>query len=170
MYAERIAMNKTVLLVLASILILIGVIKPNLNFPITKPNVVENIVVVTPPSDEKVRELCEPIVEALSNGSSSRNKDGKRLSDLYFDLATLIELDGENEVVKTTEEIRQANSLSGLMLRLNIKGEYPGLTEAAYNFLVAQIGDDIVPLDSNLRSKAVDTFKALAWACNEGSK
>lgn len=163
-------MNNKFLLLLAGILILVGVVKPNFNFPITKPNVVENIVVVTPPSDEKVKELCKPVVDALHNGPASKSKDGKRLSDLYFDLATLIELDGENEVVKTTEEIRQANSLSGLMLRLNIKGEYPGLTEAAYSFLVSQIGDDVVPLDSNLRSKAVDAFKALAWACNEGSK
>jgi hypothetical protein len=137
---------------------------------VSRPNVVDNIVVITPPADEKVRELCKPIIDALKDGSSSRSKDGKRLSDLYFDLATLIELDGENEAVKTTEEIRQANSLSGLMLRLNIKGEYPGLTEASYNLLVSQIGDDIVPLDSNLRLKAVDTFRALAWACHEGSK
>lgn len=163
-------MNKNLLLILASILIIVGVTKPDLQLLLNKPNIVENIVVITPPSDEKVKELCRPIIESLRDGDSLRNKDGRRLSDLYFDLATLIELDGENEVVKTTEEIRQANSLSGLMLRLNIKGKYPGLTEAAYNFLVSQIGDDIVPLDSNLRSKAVDTFKALAWACNEGSK
>lgn len=163
-------MSKKILLIFASLLILIGIVKPDLKSIITKPDVVENIVIVTPPSDEKIRELCLPIVESLQNGSSSRHKDGKRLSDLYFDLAVLIELDGENEAVKTTEEIRQANSLSGLMLRLNIKGEYPGLTEASYNFLVSQIGDDIVPLDADLRSKAVLAFKALSWACNEGSK
>jgi hypothetical protein len=163
-------MNKILLLILASILIIVGLTKPNLSFPLNKPSVVENIVIITPPIDEKVRELCKPVIEALKAGGSSRSKDGKRLSDLYFDLGTLIELDGEDEAVKTTEEIRQANSLSGLMLKLNIKGEYPGLTEATYNLLVSQIGDDIVPLDSDLRSKAVKTFQALAWACNEGSK
>jgi hypothetical protein len=162
--------KKTFLIILASVLIIVGITKPNFSFRVSRPNVVDNIVVITPPADEKVRELCKPIIDALKDGSSSRSKDGKRLSDLYFDLATLIELDGENEAVKTTEEIRQANSLSGLMLRLNIKGEYPGLTEASYNLLVSQIGDDIVPLDSNLRLKAVDTFRALAWACHEGSK
>ena len=162
-------MNNKILLVIGSILLLFGLIRPDLNFPINKP-LDNTIVVVTPPADAAVRELCEPVIEALKNGSSSRQKDGRRLSDLYFDLATLIELDGENEVVKTTEEIRQANSVSGVMLRLNIKGAYPGLTEAAHNLVVSQIGDDMVPLDSNLRSKAVDAFRALAWACNEGSK
>lgn len=162
-------MNNKLLLGIGVGLVVLGLLKPSLNIPINNP--VDNpIVVITPPSDESIRELCVPVIEALKGGSSSRQKDARRLSDLYFDLATLIELDGENEVVKTTEEIRQANSISGVMLRLNIKGAYPGLTEAAHNFVVSQIGDDMIPLDADLRSKAVNTFKALAWACNEGSK
>jgi len=114
--------------------------------------------------------LCKPVIDALKNGPSSRTKDAQRLSDLYMDLATLKELDGDNEVVKTTEEIRQANSLTGLMLRLNIKGSYPGLGEASQSFIASQIGDDVVTLDNDLRTKSVNAFKALAWACNEGSK
>jgi hypothetical protein len=35
---------------------------------------------------------------------------------------------------------------------------------------VAAIGNDSVLLDKDLREKAADGFKALAWACNEGSK
>ena len=162
-------MNNKILLIIAGILVVFGLIRPDLNFPINKP-VDNSIVIITPPSSDDVKELCKPIIEAIKSGPDSKNKDGKRLSDLYMDLATLIELDGEDEVVKTTEEIRQANSISGVMLRLNIKGAYPGLTEAAHNLVVSQIGDDMVPLDSNLRSKAADTFRALAWACNEGSK
>lgn len=159
-------MNNKTLLIIGVGLVAFGLIKPSFNTPINN----NPIVVVTPPADASVRELCQPVIDSLKNGSSSRTRDGQRLSDLYFDLATLIELDADNEIVKTTEEIRQANSISGVMLRLNIKGAYPGLTEAANNLVVSQIGEDMVPLDSDLRSKAVDTFKALAWACNEGSK
>lgn len=163
-------MNNKILLIIGSILLLFGLLRPDLNFPINKPIDNNSIVIITPPADKEVRELCVPIIESLKNGPSSKLKDGKRLSDLYLDLATLIELDGDSEVVKTTEEIRQANSLSGLMLRLNIKGAYPGLSEASQALLSAQIGDDMITLDNNLRTKAADTFRALAWACNEGSK
>lgn len=162
-------MNNKVLLAIGCVLLFLGLVRPNFNFPINKP-VNNSIVIITPPADSEVRDLCKPVIDALKNGTSSREKDAQRLSDLYMDLSTLIELDGENEVVKTTEEIRQANSLTGLMLRLNIKGSYPGLSEAAQSFISSQIGDDVVTLDNNLRAKSVNAFKALAWACNEGSK
>jgi hypothetical protein len=162
-------MNKKLLLVVGLVLLGIGIFKPNLTLPVNKP-VDHHIVIVTPPSDDNLKKLCGPVIEALKNGSSSRNSDGKRLSELYFDLATLVELDGENEVVKTTEEIRQANSLSGVMLRMDLKGKYPDLAKSAQEVLNKTIGDDIIPLDKALRAKAVETFKALSWATNEGSK
>jgi hypothetical protein len=162
-------MNNKVLLVIGGILLFLGLVRPDFNLPINRP-VNNSIVIVTPPSDSEVRDLCKPVIDALKSGPSSRTKDAQRLSDLYMDLATLIELDGDNEVVKTTEEIRQANSLTGLMLRLNIKGSYSGLGEASQSFIASQIGDDVVTLDNNLRTKSVNAFKALAWACNEGSK
>lgn len=162
-------MNKKLLLAVGLLLLGIGIFKPNLSIPINKPDN-HTIVIVTPPSDKDLRELCKPVIDALQKGSNDRNADGKRLSELYFDLATLIELDGENEVIKTTEEIRQANSLGGLMLRMNIKGKYPDLVGAAQQLLSKTIGDDMVPLDKELRAKAVETFRALSWATNEGSK
>ena len=165
-------MNNKVLLGVGVALIAVGLFKPDLsswinintdtNRPVT--------VIIEKPTNQDLEIMALKVIDAFKVGGSTRSADALRLAQLYNDLSVLISLSGENTVIKNTEEIRQANSLSGLMLRLNIKGEYPGLTEAAYNFLVTQIGDDIVPLDSNLRSKAVNTFKALAWACNEGSK
>lgn len=165
-------MNNKVLLIIGAILLLIGLVRPNINLPINNPNPkpVDNIVVVTPPADEKLKEKCQLVVDVLKAGSSDRKQDGKRLSELYADLAVLIRLDGENEVVKTTEEVRQANSLSGLMLQMNIKDKYEGLSEATNVVVTTEIGDDIVPLDQNLRDKAAKAFMALSWACNEGSK
>jgi hypothetical protein len=173
MFVERtttMTNSKKLLLLLAGALIVIGLLKPDLgNFLPNKP-VVEKIVVVTPPQEKELRDKCKLVIDALVNGSSDRKKDGVRLSELYMDLSTLIELDGEDQVIKTTEEIRQANSLSGVMLRLDIKGKYPGLSDATQAIIASQIGNDIIPLDADLRTKAVDAFKALSWACNEGSK
>ena len=163
-------MSNKFLLVVAVVLIFIGITKPNLNMPINNPKPSDNIVVVVPPEDNNLKEKCQLVIDSLKEGSSDRKTDGKRLAELYSDLATLIRLDKENEVVKTTEEIRQANSLAGLMLQMNLQGKYPGLSDGAESILMDQIGDDIVPLDDTLRGKAVNAFMGLAWACNEGSK
>ena len=164
-------MNSKILLAIGCGLLLVGLLKPNIQFPLNnKPVVVDNIVVVTPPADKNLREKCQLVIDVLSNAGSDRKKDGQRLSDLYMDLATLIELDGENQVVKTTEEIRQANVLSGMMLRMNIQGKYPGLADAAQTVVISQIGDEAVVLDEELRQKAVEAFRALSWACYEGAK
>jgi hypothetical protein len=163
-------MNNKVLLIIGALLLLVGLIRPDINFPINNPKPVDNIVVVTPPADEELKKTCQLVIDVLKAGPSDRKQDGKRLSELYSDLAVLIRLDGENEVVKTTEEVRQANSLSGLMLQMNIKDKYDGLPEATNTVVLKQIGDDIVPLDEDLRGKAVKAFMALSWACLEGSK
>ncbi len=172
MFAERIvSMNNKFLLLVAVVLVVFGITKPNFNFPINRPvDVVDSIVIITPPSDPELKKLCEPVIDAFNVDVGNKKQDAKRLSDLYMDLATLVELDGENEVVKTTEEIRQANSLSGVMLRLNLKGAYPNLSAACQSLISSQIGDDMVPLDTNLRSKSANAFRALAWACNESRK
>lgn len=163
-------MNNKLLLVVGAALLLFGLFKPNLNFPINKPDNT-NIVVVTPPESSELRDKCKSVRDIFKTSSApDKKQDARRLSDLCMDLATLVELDGDEEVVKTTEEIRQANALSGAMLRMNIKGKYPGLSDGAQLVISSQIGDDIAPLNSELRKKAADAFRALAWACNEESK
>jgi len=163
--------KKSLLLVLGLVLVGVGFFGSRMERPvINKPNVVDTIVVITPPADKALLEACSGVVEALKQGDASRVADGRRLSSLYMDLATLVELDRDQEVIKNTEEIRQANSLSGVMLKMNIKDKYSGLAEAANNVMVTGIGDDAVPLDETLRAKAAETFRALAWACNEGAK
>lgn len=162
--------NKTVLLLVGVGLIFIGLFKPSLDVPVDNSVIVDNVEVFETPKDSNLKELCLDVAQAFKTGSSTRKKDAKRLSELYADLAQLISLDDDDEAIKTTEEIRQANSLSGIMLRLNIKGLYPQLGSASQKVLVSQIGDDIVPLDKDLRKKAVEAFKGLSWACNEGSK
>lgn len=160
--------TKNLLLLIGAILIVLGLFKPNLSniVNITPSN---TTVVVEKPSNTELLDECQDVVNALKQ-NSDRKQDGVRLASLYNDLATLISLDNEDMVVKNTEEVRQANKLAGVMLKLDIKGKYPELAKATNSVIVASLGDDSLMLDDKLRQQAVDGFKALAWACIEGTK
>lgn len=160
---------KNLLLLLAGFLIVLGLVKPDLSQFTGKCKNNNDVISVTKPSNAEILDECQNVINALK-ADSDRKVDGLRLASLYSDMATLVSLDGEDVVLKNTEEIRQANRLSGAMLKLDIKGKYPKLAKAAESVVVSSIGDDSVMLDDKLRQSAVDGFKALAWACLEGSK
>lgn len=165
--------NNALLLTIACGLILFGILKPDLSKYLPTPNtnnsVVENFV-VDAPKDSVLLEKASVVKNIIAQGPSSRNYEGKKLASLYYDLSTLIGLRGKDEVVRNTEEIRQANSLAGMMLQLGIKDKYDDLSEASEDLVVSHIGKDDVLLDDTTRDKAVEAFKALSWACYEGSK
>jgi len=160
--------TKNLLLLIGAVLIVLGLFKPNLSniVNITPSN---TTVIVEKPSNTELLDECQDVVNALKQ-NSDRKQDGVRLASLYNDLATLVSLDGEDLVLKNTEEIRQANKLVGAMLKLDIKDKYSELATATNSVIVASLGDDSVMLDDKLRQQAVDGFKALAWACLEGTK
>jgi hypothetical protein len=163
--------TKTLLLALAFILIGIGLFKPNLGSLVDRPQpVVVDVAELSAPVREGLKTKADEVVRVLKNGDSDRKTDGKRLSSLYVDLATLVTLDGDDEVIKNTEEIRQANKLAGTMLKLDIKNKYPKLAEAAKAVIIEAIGDDSVALNKESRVQAAEGFKALAWACSQGAK
>ena len=162
------SMDKKVLLALGGLLILVGLLKPEFsNILKPRPSVVD-VLELSAPTEEAVKKEADDVVVVLKEADIK--SEAKKLRDLYLDLAKLVELDGEDEVIKSTEEIRQANSLAGVMLRLDIKGKYPNLAKESKEVVVAAIGDDQVPLSKELRVKAVEGLNALAWAFNEGSK
>ena len=162
------SIDKKVLLALGGLLILLGLLKPEFSNVLNpRPSVVDVLELPTP-TDEAVKKEADDVVALVKE--SGAKSDAKRLRDLYIDLAKLVQLDGEDEVIKSTEEIRQANSLAGVMLRLDIKGKYPNLAKEAKEVVVAAIGDDQIPLSKELRVKAVEGLNALAWAFNMGSK
>lgn len=168
-------MNNKVLLAIAAVLIFIGVTKPDLssiNIPLGGNPVcdIENYV-IDAPADDNLLEKARVILEILkSSDDSTKRSDCIKLSALYADMATLISLDQQDTVISDTSSIKEANSLAGKMLKLNIKDKYDGLAEAAKGLVVSAIGEDDVVLDDNLRQKAVDAFRALSWAFYEGSK
>ena len=108
--------SSNILLIVGCILLLIGYFGPMIAQNHISLN--EDIVLEAP-YDPELLELSKPIIEAL-DGSAS---DGKALAKLYRDIAILISLN--EDIIRTTEEIREANKLSGLMLQLNLKDKYP---------------------------------------------
>jgi len=163
--------KKNLALIVGTILIIIGLIKPDLSNLISWPSrpVAIDVLELPAPTAANIKKEAEEVVSLLKSYSAAK-PDLKRLRDLMLDLGRLVELDGEDTVIKNTEEIRQANSLSGVMLRLDIKGKYPDLAKESKEVVVAAIGDDNINLSPELRVKAVEGFNALAWAYNEASK
>ena len=165
-------MNNKVLLGVGVALIAVGLFKPDLsswinintdtNRPVT--------VIIEKPTNQDLEIMALKVIDAFKVGGSTRSADALRLAQLYNDLSVLISLSGENTVIKNTEEIRQANSLAGLMLKMDMKGKYSNLAQACNNLIVSVIGDDSIPMSDSLRDKSVEAFRALSWACFEGSK
>ena len=139
---------------------LVGPYIPKTNSVSVTPNI---SIAFEEPSDPKLLELARPVIVSLKGSGS----DGLALASLYNDLATLIEIN--QDIIKNTEEIREANRIGGHMLKLGIKDKYPNLGSSANNMVVSYIGDDNVALSPELRKKSVDVFRALAWACYKGS-
>lgn len=154
-------------------LVAFGILQPDLN---NLPSVLNNrpsvnvSVDISKPTNQELLLLCDPIIESLRSGGSSRHTDGKKLASLYHDIATLISLDNDNLAIKNTQQIREANRMSGNMLKLDMKGKYSNLASSCDKLVKTAIGDDNIVLSPELRSKSAEAFMAIAWACNEGSK
>lgn len=163
-------MNKQLVLGIGLLLILVGMLKPNLsNFPLGGGRPVSIDVLELPaPTEEALLKEATDVVNIIKNNMPKQ--EARKLRDLYLDIGQLVKLDGEDQVIKNTEEIRQVNSIAGPMLKLDIKGKYPNLANEAKEVIVAAIGDDNIVLSPELRAKGVDGFSALAWAYNEASK
>lgn len=166
---------KNALLFLGIGLIAIGLFKPDI-LSILQPNnsQVSNCLethITTAPEDNSILEKCNLVIDILQTSTNNnKREDTLKLSSLYADIATLLSLDGEDAVVKDTKTIREINSLSGSMLRLNIKDKYPNLAQASKDVVVVAIGEDDILLTEDLRSKAVEAFNGLSWAFYEGGK
>lgn len=166
-------MQNKALLGVGVVLLALGIFKPDLGSLLNNANVTVPSVscVVDAPSDDDLLQKSRVVIDILkSSNDSTRKSDCLKLSSLYCDMANLIQLDEDDKVISDTASIKEANSLAGKMLRLNIKDKYSGLAEAAKDVVVAGIGEDDVSLDDDLRQKAAESFRALSWAFYEGSK
>jgi hypothetical protein len=156
--------NNSLLWLVAALLLVVGVFQPSLSHF----NSSSQAVSVSLPSDE-LQSKCEKIIQIVkSSDYSDKAEDMRKLSGLYLDLAKLISINDDDTVIKNTEEIREANKLSGKMLELNIKDKYDDLGEELNGVVKSYIGDDNIALSPELRQRSVDVFKAIAWALTKG--
>ena len=167
-------MQNKVLLAIGILLLATGIFKPDINVlkkVAPSPACSIESYVTDAPSDSILLEKAKAIIDIVeSSDDSTRKNDCLKLSALYADIATLVEMDGSDRVVKDTASIREVNSIAGKMLRLNIKDKYEGLSEAAKDLVVTAIGEDDIMLDEDARENSVKAFRALSWAFYEGSK
>lgn len=156
--------NNSLLWLVAALLLVVGVFQPSLSHF----NSSSQAVSVSLPSDE-LQSKCEKIIQIVkSSDYSDKAEDMRKLSRLYLDLAKLISINDDDTLIKNTEEIREANKLSGKMLELNIKDKYDDLGAELNGVVKSYIGDDNIALSPELRQRSVDVFKAIAWALTKG--
>lgn len=112
------------------------------------------VVVVDGPSDEMKR-----IVAAIEPTSEPE------LAEFYNDFADVIERD--SDVIKTTGHIRECHIRSGKLTfqKTGIDARTPGLGDKVDAAIAEAIGKQNVTLTPELRARAVQIMKALAWAC-----
>lgn len=167
-------MNNKAALVIGAVLIAVGVFRPNLNNVLPNNNNTPTVVVpqveIPEPAEGELKDLSLKVAEILQNGDASRKTDGIVLAELWRDLSLLISMDKDNEVVKTTAEIKEANAVAGKLINAELKGKYEGLTEAAREVVVKAIGINNVTLTEELRSKAAEAFMTLSWAAYQGAQ
>jgi hypothetical protein len=161
-------MKDKALLGLGALLVVLALLKPDLGGFFNTTGRINNQKIEQ--IDDESQAMVRSVVDILKSGSSDRKEDGQRLASLFADIAALIQLDGEDQIISNTEEIKEANVIAGKLLKLNLKNKYPNLALECSNYITKLIGDDNVALDTDLRNKAVQAFRGLAWACNEGSK
>lgn len=148
-------------LIIGFCLIGLGIFKPNLT--------VQSTTVVLP--SVELQEKCQPVVNIFrTSDNPNKKKDAQLLSQLYLDISKLIELTNDDTIIKNTEEIREANRLSGKILDLGLKDKYADLGEVCDSIVKNHIGDDNIVLSPELRKRSVDVFYALSWSLKEGVK
>lgn len=103
-----------------------------------------------------------PIRDAL-NGHAT---DAKLLA-AYFDAFADV-LARDTDYVKTTAQLRDGISRSGALLtQRSDYTEHPEVRKALESVLAGELGKESRGLDAPLRKKAVESFRAFAWACRE---
>ena len=158
-------------------LILFGLFKPNISnyIPVIKPDNQQasclDHYVLSPPDNKEILKKCNLVIDIIQRSDSDNKRlETLKLSSLYADIASLIRLDNEDQVVKDTQTIREVNSLTGQMLKLDIKGKYPDLAKACQDVVKVAIGDDDIVLSTDNREKSAQAFDGLSWAFYEGGK
>jgi hypothetical protein len=117
------------------------------------------------PTDAALRAAVEPVATILK----ANPKDGEQLVPLYTAMADVVARDN-GQVLKTTAVVRELNlrSLKLATAESGIASRNPDLAKAIDKVITDRLGLPAVPFDAAKQETAIDTFRALSWACAGG--
>jgi hypothetical protein len=146
---------------LIGLALIVGGLLAHLDLPFKQPQ----------PSPERPSDALVTAVQPVAAILKGHGDDGGRLSAFYLAEADVVARD-QGKVIATTAQLRELNRRSGLLMfqRTGIEGKYPGLAEAIDQVLADRVGLDNVVFDAGKQKAAVETLKALAWACAGGGQ
>lgn len=143
------------------VLLLSGCIYPPIDSLTPNPSikVIPNVSIDFKPPPIELKTLVMPL-----RGVVTDKKDALKAANFFLEFADVI--DRDRDVITTTEMIREGfiRAEKLMLQRTAMVGKYPGLGAAKDNVLKEAIGLENVTLDDDKRRKAVETFKAIAWA------
>ena len=143
------------------LLLLSGCIYPTIDSLNPNPSikVIPNVSIDFKPPPPELKTLVTPL-----RGIITDKKDALKAANFFLEFADVI--DRDKDVITTTAMIREGfvRAEKLMLQRTAMVGKYPGLGAAKDNVLKETIGLESVTLDDEKRKKAVDSFKAIAWA------
>ena len=143
------------------LLLLSGCIYPPVDSLKPEPDIkiVPNITIDFELPPPELKTLVTPLRNIVTD-----KKDALKVANFFLEFADVIKRD--TDVITTTAMIREGfiRAEKLMLQRTSMVGKYPGFGAAKDNVLEAIIGLESVELDDEKRQKAVDAFKAIAWA------
>lgn len=122
--------------------------------------------VPAPKPDDGIRLDLKDKVLPIRDALNGHANDAKLLA-AYFDAFADV-LQRDTDYVKTTAQLRDGISRSGsLLTQRSDYTEHPEVRKTLEAVLADELGKQSRELDSSLRKKAVESFRAFAWACRE---
>lgn len=137
-------------------------------YPPVSPSSPDSVIVPkTSPEDDVDKDAPSAEMQALVGplrALGMEQKDAAKAAKFFLDFADVISRD--DSVLKTTEDIREGyiRAETLMLQKTEMVGKYPGFGKAKDDILAETLGLDRVLLTSEKRSKAVEVFKAMAWA------
>ena len=143
------------------LLLLSGCIYPPMDSLKPDPDikVVPNVTIDFELPPPELKDLVTPL-----RGIVTDKKDALKVANFFLEFADVIKRD--EDVITTTAMIREGfiRAEKLMLQRTSMVGKYPGFGAAKDNVIKETIGLENVELDDDKRKKAVDAFKAIAWA------
>ena len=127
---------------------------------------------VIPETTAKIDRPSESLAAAVAPIQSilaAQKEDGRTIATFYLSLADVVARD-QGRVIRSAADLREVNRRAGALMfqQTGMTGKYPALATAIEKVLADVVGLENTLLDDSRRTKAVEAFRAIAWAAGGG--